>query len=226
MRMDKYNDVKEKIEDDVEPSYSRVNKNQRIYQDIYMNNSYVSIDDLLNDEEEIIPEDEVKEDSQVYEEKNYSIDDYLSKARERLKPDEEKRNLDEEFQKQEDEISKLIADIDEKNKEEDFFGELLSDNSDTMIEGQLEKEEILEMSTTYEEYTFDTDTNNVELSKVLGNETIANLEIEELNNNDVFSDVVKSDYSKKKRRIIAVTFFIITLLLLIGVIIFIVLPRI
>ena len=125
----------------------------------------------------------------------------------------------------EHEISKLISSIDEKNEEEDFFGELKGDNSDTMIDGQFMEEEILE-TTSYEEYTFDTTTNSVQLSKVLGNETIVNLEIAEAKNNEGFADIEKKGLSKKKKRNIAIAFFVITLLLLIGVIILVVLPKI
>lgn len=226
MRMDKYGDTEDKIKENDLSNFSRVDRNQKVYQDIYMNNSYVSIDDLLDDATENVLEEDNQIEEKDYEEKNYNIDDYLSKARERLKPDEEKRNLDDEFRKQEDEISKLIEDIDKKNREDDFFEELLADDdSDTLIEGQVHKEEVLEI-TSYEEYSFDTNTNQVQLNKVLGNETIANLEIDELNSNEGFSDVVKGGYSKKKRRIIAIVFFVISFLLLVGVIVFIVLPRV
>ena len=224
MRMDRYSDDDTK-ESNETMNYSRVDKNQRMYDDIYMNNSYVSIDDIIKEKNEESKE-ELPSEEITYEEKNYDVDDYLQKARERFKPDDEKRNLDDEFLKGEDEISKLISSIDEKNDEEDFFGELKGDNSDTMIDGQLTKEEILE-TTSYEEYTFDTTTNSVQLSKVLGNETIVNLEMAEAKNNEGFSDIVqKKGLSRKKKRYIAITFFIITLLLLIGVIILVVLPKI
>ena len=224
MRMDRYSDDDTK-ESNETMNYSRVDKNQRMYDDIYMNNSYVSIDDIIKEKSEESKE-ELPSEEITYEEKNYDVDDYLQKARERFKPDDEKRNLDDEFLKGEDEISKLISSIDEKNDEEDFFGELKGDNSDTMIDGQLTKEEILE-TTSYEEYTFDTTTNSVQLGKVLGNETIVNLEMAEAKNNEGFSDIVqKKGLSRKKKRYIAITFFIITLLLLIGVIILVVLPKI
>ena len=223
MRMDRYDDKEKNVEEEL-PNYSRVNKNKDMYQDIYMNSSYVSIDDILEQpEKEINDEPDVKENI-VFEEKNYSINDYLTKAHERIQPDEEKRNLDDDFLKNEDEISKLISSIDKKNDEEEFFGELIGNNSDTMIDGQLTKEEILE-TTSYEEYTFDTTSNSVQLSKIIGNETILNLQIEEEKNREGFQDVVKDKYSKKKKRNIAITFFIITLILLIMVIVLVVLPK-
>ena len=223
MRMDRYSDEDTKEVEETK-NYSRVDKNQRMYYDIYTNNSYVSIDDIIKEDNEEQKEDTPKE-VITYEEKNYDVNDYLLKARERFKPDDEKRNLDDEFLKDEDEISKLISSIDEKNEEEDFFGVLKGDNSDTMIDGQLMEEEILE-TTSYEEYTFDTTTNSVQLSKVLGNETIVNLEMMEAKNNEGFADVERKGLSRKKKRNIAIIVFVITLLLLIGVIILVVLPKI
>ena len=224
MRMDRYNDDHTKEVEDTK-NYSRVDKNQRIYDDIYMNNSYVSIDDIIKEESVEKQEEDSLKEVMTYEEKNYDVNDYLQKARERFKPDDEKRNLDEDFLRVEDEISKLISSIDEKNEEEDFFGELKGDNSDTMIDGQLIEDEVLE-TTSYEEYSFDTTTNSVQLSKVLGNETIVNLEKMEEKNNEGFSDIEKKGLSKKKKRNIAVIFFIVTLLLLISVIILVVIPKI
>lgn len=225
MRMDRYKDVDISKEEDKDTNYSRVNKNQNVYQDIYMNNSYISIDDLFDEKKDTPDDVEEKKDYIDYEEKNYDINEYLSKARERFQPDDEKRNLDEEFLKGEDEISKLISSIDEKNQEEDFFGNLISDNSDTMIDGQLTKDEILE-TTSYEEYTFDTTTNSIQLSKVLGDETMVNLALEEEKNNEGFSDIEKNNISLKSKRKLAIIIFVLSLLLLIGVIIFIVLPKI
>lgn len=224
MRMDRYKDVDISKEEDKDTNYSRVNKNQNVYQDIYMNNSYISIDDLFDEKKDTPDDVEEKKDYIDYEEKNYDINEYLSKARERFQPDDEKRNLDEEFLKGEDEISKLISSIDEKNQEEDFFGNLISDNSDTMIDGQLTKDEILE-TTSYEEYTFDTTTNSIQLSKVLGDETMVNLALEEEKNNEGFSDIEKNNISSKSKRKLAIIIFVLSLLLLIGVIIFIVLPK-
>lgn len=224
MRMDRYDDDNTKEVEDTK-NYSRVDKNQRIYDDIYMNNSYVSIDDIIKEESVEKQEEDSLKEVMTYEEKNYDVNDYLQKARERFKPDDEKRNLDEDFLRVEDEISKLISSIDEKNEEEDFFGELKGDNSDTMIDGQLIEDEALE-TTSYEEYSFDTTTNSVQLSKVLGNETIVNLEKMEAKNNEGFSDIEKKGLSKKKKRNIAVIFFIVTLLLLISVIILVVIPKI
>ena len=225
MRMDRYNDEDTKENENEASILSRVDKNQKIYDDIYMNNSYVSIDDILKNQNEEKEEDTKPKEVITYEEKNYDINDYLLKARERFKPDDEKRNLDEDFLKDEDEISKLISSIDEKNEEEDFFSELKSENADTMIDGQLTEEEILE-TTSYEEYTFDTTTNTIQLSKVLGNETIVNLKLEEAKNNEGFADIEQKGLSKKKKRNIAIIFFVISLLLLISVIILVVLPKI
>lgn len=227
MRMDRYSDIDTQKEEKSDNSnYSRVDKNRKIYDDIYKNNSYVSLDDFLDEDIEKQNEQTEKEEEIIdYEEKNYSVNDYLLKARERFKPDEEKRNLDDDFLKGEDKISKLIASIDEKDQNEDLFSDLIGDNSETMIDGQLTKEEVLE-TTTYEEYTFDTTTNSVQLSKVLGNETITNLKLAEEKNNEGFQDIELFEISRKKKRFLAIAIFVITLLMLIGVVIFIVIPKI
>ncbi len=213
MRMDRYNN----LDNNEDETYSRTLRNQDMYQDIYMNNSIVDIDDYFNKKEE---EQEDNQEELTYEAKNYSVKDYLEKAHERQIPDAEKRKLDDTFKEEEDEISKLIASIDEKNEQEDFFSDLKGDNEDTIIEGQVTKKEVEELS--YEEYSFDTNTGNVVLDKVVGNETISNLSLEEDKTNDEFDDILKNKtISNKKKRRIALIFFLVTLLLLIGVVVYI-----
>ena len=106
-RMDRYEDIEEKEEIQEEiPLLSRVDKNQIIYDDAYLNSKVVDINSVI-DGEDIVPK---KQDNTVlyqaesYEEKSYDVNDYLSKAHENKKEDNLKRDIDDTaFREQEDE---------------------------------------------------------------------------------------------------------------------------
>ena len=204
-----------------EKRLSRTDRNQDIYKDVYLNKSYVDINNILKEDEP--PKEEVVEEEEAiptvhYEEKNYNINDYLAKAHERLTPDNDVRSLDsKDFTERESEISKLMAKIDEKAQDEDFFSSLIGDNEETLISGQLETKEI---TTTFEELYIETiSDNNTKLSKVLSEETINNLKLEEDELNNTFQDIFKTHrLSSKKRRNLALIIFFITLFILIMVI--------
>ena len=216
MRMDKYNDNEEEKE---EVPLKRTVINQDIYDDIYMNNKYVDINNIFDSNEEKEKSQETEKEVINFEKKNYSIDDYLSKAHERLTPDSNVRNLDDkEFIKQEGEISKLIESINKEEQENDFFSDLIGNNEDTMIEGQLQKEEV---SFTYEEFR-KTIYEEEKLNNVLGDETISNLELKEDEENHAFRDIVGNTISKKKKRKLSLIVFFITLIMLILVILIII----
>ena len=217
MRMDRYD---ENLKNNVDQPLSRIEKNKEIYNNAYDNSAIVDIDNFFDNKEEENEsfDDNLNEVSKItYEEKNYDIDDYLKKAHERITPDEDIRDLNnQDFKKQEDEISKLIASIDEQNDNDDFFSELIGDDENTIIEGQLETEE-------YSKTTLYTNTVETKLEKVLGNETMTKLKLEEDEINNTFQDIFKTNKkSKRKKRKIAITIFSISLFALIAVILIII----
>ncbi len=199
MRMDRYEEKKDEEKDN--EVLSRTTKNQKMYNDVYMNSSYVDINKILdvdesNNEEKEIDEDQPKE---SYEEKNYSVVDYLAKAHEKYHPDNDIRSLsNKEFIDGEDEISKLIKEIDEKEENDEFFSDLMGENEDTMGEGQLIKDEIEEVthkeifSTTFFE-------DEAKLEKALGSETMTELKLEEEGISNTFQDIMRNDRMSKKK---------------------------
>ncbi len=226
MRMDRYEEKNETIKEDNRP-LSRTERHENLYENAYDNSSVVDFNNIFdNDIEEKKQEDINIKEKIVYEEKNYDVNDYLKKAHERLAPDENVRNLNnQEFLSQEDEISKLIASIDEQKESEDFFSELIGEDEDTMVEGQLTKEEFTK--TTYEEFyanEFNKDSpDSTKLEKALTDETISKLELDEDTTNDAFKDIFKNHgISKKRKRYLAITIFSITLFMLIAVIVIII----
>ena len=152
-RMDKYEEVKKD-----ERVFSRTQRNQDMYKDVYLNNTFVDYGDVKineEDKEEIVEEHIPVE----YVEKNYDVNEYLRKAHENRVNDNVKRSLDNtdcevtRVNEKEDEISKLIASIEEREQEFDteFFGDLLPDDGDTVVtdpvdetklEKVIEKEEL------------------------------------------------------------------------------------
>jgi len=152
-RMDKYEDIKKE-----EQVFSRTQRNQDMYKDVYLNNTFVDYGDVKIKEEE--KEENVEEHVPVeYVEKNYDVNEYLRKAHENRVNDNVKRSLDNtdcevtRVNEKEDEISKLIASIEEREQEFDteFFGDLLPDDENTIItdpvdetklEKVIEKEEL------------------------------------------------------------------------------------
>ena len=147
MRMDKYNDeiqedelLEEKQEEKNE--FSRTEKNDRIYRASYLNSSVIDIRDgvtnIFGEEEptEVVEEEIPKE---IYIKKNYDIDDYIEQAQENKENDNLMRSLVDtdndvnKIKEKKDEISKLIEKIEEKEQKEDFFYDLMPDDSDTVI---------------------------------------------------------------------------------------------
>ena len=225
MRMDRYDEENPENERPL----TRMERHQTMYENAYDNRSVVDINNIFAENENTEPQEEVKEtkEERTYEEKNYDINDYLKKAHERIEPDKELRNINnQEFLNQEDEISRLIASIDEQRENDDFFSDLIGEDEDTMIEGQITQEELTK--TTFEEFYADEVENkkedNTKLEKALGDETISKLELDEENTNDAFKDILKTyGVSKKKKRYLAITIFSITLFMLIIVILIIIL---
>ncbi len=229
MRMDRYKDFDDKNRLDEEENdkvLSREIKNQDMYKDVYMNNTYVDINKYFNDDEEenIDEEKEYTFHEEIYEEKSYDVGDYLKKAHETHRIDDAKRNLeDKEFIDGEDEIRKLIADIEEKELNDDIFGDLRGDNEDTMIGGKIKTDEF--NASIYESLMEDdNEDNNIVLEHELGEETVYNLEKEEESKIDhTFEKILDSDKKKNhKIKKLPLIIFLITLIILIIVILIII----
>ena len=225
-RVDKFNDEyneEEKTISQEEVVLSRVNKHQKMYDELYMNNSIVDINNVLSYEENEGKE-EVKEEEptqkEVYEEKSYSVNDYLNKAHEKVSPDNAKRDINnQEFKEQEDEIRKLIDSINEKDENEDFFKDLKGDNEDTMIGAKFKTDEFND--SIYENLKMEKllDGNTI-LDHALSDNTVLNLEKEENNKLDhTFEEILKSDNRiRNKSKKLPIVIFSITLFILIVVI--------
>ena len=222
MRMDKYNE--EKTEDVIEEEkqeekseFSRTEKNDRIYKASYLNSSVIDIrngvSNIFGDEEEpeVIEEEIPKE---IYIKKNYDIDDYIEKAHENKENDNLMRSLvDTDYDvnkvsEKQDEISKLIEKIEEKEQQEDFFHDLMPDDSDTVITDPVESE------------ILDTPIDETRLDTLIGDDTFisyAKEQEEKKQEEESFKDIIEPKHKlPKKLPLIA---FGVTLVILVIVII-------
>lgn len=128
-RMDKYEETRES-------EYSRTKKNEDLYKDVYLNNTLIDLNKIMADDIEMVDEeveDVVEIKKMYYEEKNYNLKDYLEEKRRIRVADNLPRSLDESIKEDESEISELVSKIEQKEKDEDFFLELLPDDEDTII---------------------------------------------------------------------------------------------
>lgn len=134
-RMDKY-------EEPVDTSLSRTRKNEDLYKDVYLNNTLIDINKIISEDytEPLEEQEEVMEIEKIeYTEKNYDINKYLQEKRLMLIKDNLPRSLDDNLKKSDDEIAQLISKIEQKEKEEDLFNELMPDDENaTIIEGNNE----------------------------------------------------------------------------------------
>ena len=175
--MDRYQEnIENENTNDNAQILSRTQKNQDIYQDVYLNSSVVDLNSLMDSTEET--SEEVEEENivseEMVEEKSYNINDYIKKAHEKLVDDNARRELNnDEFKEVEQEISSLLAQIDEKENSENIFSELLGDDENTMIKGQFENTSETEDSIlkAYKEIIEET-----KLDSIIGDETITALE--------------------------------------------------
>ncbi len=143
--MDRYED-----ENTDSSKQTRINKNQELYTDVYLNNAYVDINDIKEFTEEIEndKQDDIKINKEVitpyfYEEKNYDINDLINEAIKNRVDDNLKRNFIEE-----NDLNSIIESINEENREKEKDDTLLSDlmpDHDTTIMAPLE-EPILDTS--------------------------------------------------------------------------------
>lgn len=230
-RMDRYVDLeKEDNEEENSETLSRTKKNQEMYDEVYLNSSVVNdITKIMSDNEN--SDTEVKEEAsyqeEVYEEKSYSVNDYIEKAHEKKIDDKATRSLDNnDFHSQEDEITRLIASIDEKDAEADFLSDLRGDNEDTMIGGQLKTDEFnTNIYEALKDEEMFTNTSITSLSKALGDETVFNLEKQEDEKLEhTFEKIVENDQKHyKKVKKLPIIVFGVSLFLLIIVVLLIVL---
>ena len=230
-RMDRYTDLEEHDEEkDEHVVLSRVNKNQVIYDDAYLNSKIVDFNTIIGIDESA-PIEKNETDSEIkkeeYKPKSYDVNDYLSKAHENKKEDNLRRDInDNEFKEQEDEIRKLIASIDEKEIDDDFFSDLKGENEDTMIGAKFKTDEFNNSiyETLKEENLL---AGNTILDHVLSDNTVLNLEKEENDKIDhTFEEILKSDdKEEKKKKRLPIIIFCITLFILIAVIVIIIIIR-
>ena len=222
MRMDKYND--EIVEDEIleekqeeKNEFSRTEKNDRIYRETYLNSSVIDIrngvTDIFGEEEkpEVIEEEIPKE---IYIKKNYDIDDYIEKAHENKENDNLMRSLvDTDYdvnkvKEKKDEISKLIEKIEEKEQKEDFFYDLMPDDSDTVITDPVESD------------TLDTPIDETRLDTLIGDDTFisyAKEQEEKKQEEESFKDIIEPKHKLPKK--LPLIIFGVTLAVLVIVII-------
>ena len=228
-RMDRYSELNEENEGEntVIPRLSRIDKNQRMYEDAYLNTSLVDINNIIEPEEdeEVSYQEIVSKKEETYEPKSYDINEYLERAHEKISPDDALRDINNnEFKEQEDEIRKLIASIEEKEEEEDFFSDLKGDNDDTMIGAKFKTDEF--DTNIYETLkNEDLIDGNTILDHALSDNTVIGLEENEEEKLDhTFEEIIKEDTkSKRKKNNLPVIIFCITLFILIVVIVIILL---
>lgn len=200
-RMDKY---VEKTEDNKE---SRINKNERLYNDKYLNNSVVEIDNLFDEEEEIlIEEKEIVYEKKEYVEKNYSLNDFLETRRKKASNDNLTRKLSDKVINQDHKIEKIVESINEKEEDEDIFSSLLGDDDNTIETGCVKEDNL-----------------NNAIDENLINNYVMNKDIDETNSFLDINDEKKVTLKKKKIKKLPIIFFLGSLLLMIGLIIYLIL---
>ena len=222
-RMDKY--IDEEYENETpqeEVVLSRVNKNQVMYDDVYFNRTRVDIDSVIDNraEEPLVEKEETLPEKTPYEEKSYSVRDYLEKAHENKSPDNLKRDIDDTaFREQEDEIRKLIASINEREENEDFFKDLKGDDDNTTVGAKYKTDEFND--SIYETLKSDKtiDENSI-LSRALSDKTVMNMEKEEDEKVDhTFEKImIEDEEMNKKKNYLPVVIFCILLFTLILVV--------
>lgn len=203
-RMDKYEEKDEK-------KYSRTKKNEDLYKDVYLNNTLIDLNTIM-DEEILETEDEKKaEDFEIkeihYEEKDYDLAKFLNERRKDRVQDNLPRSLSDELKKSDDEISELLLKIEQKEGEEDLFKELLPDDKETTILDAQEENDNL---------------NNIVTDEAINN-FVMNKDLSETNSFMDLSEtkiIEKKKIIRKKNNKLPIIVFCTTLLLLIAIIIY------
>ena len=221
MRMDKYLDEEqeqdiEEVQEEVKNEFSRLEKNDRMYRESYLNSSVIDIrngvSDIFGEEEPEVIEEEIPK--EIYIKKNYDIDDYIEKAHENKENDNLMRSLvDTDYDvnkvnEKKDEISKLIEKIEEKEQQEDLFSDLLPDDSDTVVTDPVD--------TT----GFDTPIEETKLDTLIGDETFityAKEQEQKKQEDESFIDIIEPKHKIPKK--LPLIIFGATLVILVIVII-------
>lgn len=169
-RMDKYNDETE------EKKLSRTEKNQELYKEVYLNNSLVDLNSILDDIETIDdPIDKTKEfklEEIEFIGKNYDINEFIENKRKDKVSDNLKREINNEIEIIDNEINSILENINKVEKQEDFFSDLLPDNENTIIT------EATEQTQKLDQIVSDTVLDNFVMNKEL-NETHSFMDLDE-----------------------------------------------
>lgn len=132
----------EKYEEENNTSYSRTTKNEDLYKDVYLNNTLIDFDKIIDEDVEELEEEKnsvIEYEKIDYVEKNYDINKYLEEKRMMRTNDNLPRILDEEIKKSDSEIDEIVNKLEQKEKEEDLFTSLMPDQfNTTIIEGKQE----------------------------------------------------------------------------------------
>lgn len=204
MRMDRYeeelnnNDLKQ----------TRTNKNQELYTDVYLNNIYVSVDNLKEvmeeNEEDYSQNIKLKKENKIvnynYEDKNYDIVSIIDEAIKNKKDDNLKRSIDANIFESNKEINSLIESIEENNNKKEEEQELLADLLPN-----------------------DENTEVISLSKPIDPEDVGNIKEEDNLNLDIKDefndkDLEIDDSFLEKKSFVKVIIMILSIILVLGVI--------
>lgn len=204
MRMDRYeeelnnNDLKQ----------TRTNKNQELYTDVYLNNVYVSVDNLKEvmeeNEEDYSQNIKLKKENKIvnynYEDKNYDIVSIIDEAIKNKKDDNLKRSIDANIFESNKEINSLIESIEENNNKKEEEQELLADLLPN-----------------------DENTEVISLSKPIDPEDVGNIKEEDNLNLDIKDefndkDLEIDDSFLEKKSFVKVIIMILSIILVLGVI--------
>ncbi len=181
-----------------------------------MNSSIIDINGVSNifDEDEPVEVIEEEIPKEIYIKKNYDIDDYIEKAQENKENDNLMRSLvdtDNDVNKvseKKDEISKLIEKIEEKEQQEDFFHDLMPDDSDTVITDPVIND------------TLDTPIDETRLDTLIGDDTFYNYAKEQeikQQQDESFRDIIEQKHKMPKK--LPLIIFGATLVILVIIII-------
>ena len=208
-RMDKY-------EEPIDTSLSRTKKNEILYKDVYLNNTLVDISNIISEDNNEVVEEQtpvLELETLKYTEKNYDINKYLHEKRLMRVKDNLPRSLNEEIKKRDDEISQLISKIEQKEKEENLFNDLMPDDEyATIIEGNNELTNFV--------------SNDVIDNYVMNKELDETNSFMDLDDTRIIEDKKKKNNSKsqtsKKKNELALIIFCSLALILIGIIVYVV----
>lgn len=208
-RMDKY-------EEGSTVSYSRTRKNEDLYKDVYLNNTLIDFNKIVTLEDEIIngEQEPVIEFKTInYTEKEYNLNKYLEEKRALHQKDNRPRSLNEEIKKSDDEINELVSKIEQKEKEEDLFNDLMPDDDNTTIIGA---------NNELNSFVSDTIIDNYVMNKDM-DETNSFMDLDETKIIEEKKEKKKQRKNKiKKNNDLPIIIFCSLALILVGVIIYIV----